>query len=59
MSFSELLPTTLSASSMEAGGLVLMVGTLLLALRWLLGLPAQPAPVPVPVRREQRPPRRR
>lgn len=58
MSFSELLPTTLNAS-LHAGGVVLMVGTLVLALRWLLGLPAQPAPVPVPVRREQRPPRRR
>jgi hypothetical protein len=61
MSLSELLPSTLNASALEsAGGLVLMVGVLVSALRWLLGLPApQPEPVPVPVRREQRPQRRR
>jgi hypothetical protein len=60
MSLSELLPSTLNASALDSAGLVLMVGVLVSALRWLLGLPApQPEPVPVPVRRDPRPQRRR
>lgn len=59
MSFSELLPTSMDAT-LQAGGLVLMAGLLIQALRWLLGLPgAEPQPVPVPVRRDSRPRHRR
>lgn len=55
MSFSELLPSAMN-SPLEVGGVVLMAGLLIQALRWLLGLPAaEPAPVPVPVRRDTRP----
>jgi hypothetical protein len=60
MSFSELLPSAMNAP-LEAGGVVLMAGLLIQALRWLLGLPASepaPVPVPVPVRRDTRPRRR-
>lgn len=60
MSFSELLPSAMN-SPLEAGGVVLMAGLLIQALRWLLGLPASepaPVPVPVPVRRDTRPRRR-
>lgn len=59
MSFSELLAPAMNSPLGAAGGAVLLVGLLIEALRWLLGLQPAPVPVPVPVRRDNPRSRRR